>query len=190
VDVVVDPWPDYDVLVFVATHRSGWATAVADAVMLAGTTPAGIAAGAVLGGGLVLLRRAYRPAMAVLAAVVASAAAAVVLKHVVDRPRPPAALALVTALGPSFPSTQGAETAAAAAALLTAAAWGGRDVRRRWGAVLAVLVVLVGACMVYLGAHWLTDVLAGWLLGGAIGAAVGAALRSRARSDARRAGAT
>jgi undecaprenyl-diphosphatase len=33
------------------------------------------------------------------------------------------------------------------------------------GAVL--LVAAIGWCRVYLGAHWLSDVLTGWLLGGA-----------------------
>jgi undecaprenyl-diphosphatase len=39
--------------------------------------------------------------------------------------------------------------------------------------VLLTLVAFVGACMVYVGAHWVTDVLAGWALGGVIGAVVG-----------------
>jgi hypothetical protein len=45
-----------------------------------------------------------------------------------------------------------------------------RVVRRRWPLIVAVAMVsvLVGAASMFLATHWLTDDLAGWLVGGAL----------------------
>ena len=60
--------------------------------------------------------------------------------------------------------------------------------RLYWGGVLAGGTVVVGVCLVYLGVHWATDVLAGCALGAALGVGAGVLCRSGpwiARSPAR-----
>ncbi|WP_433755067.1 phosphatase PAP2 family protein [Nocardia sp. CA-135398] len=95
------------------------------------------------------------------------------LKQVVRRPRPAGDLTLWPEIHSwAMPSTHAAATSALAMAVFLAVQWRSGRMRRAAGTALATAVVLVGGCMVYLGAHWPTDVLAGWLLGAGIGAAV------------------
>lgn len=47
-------------------------------------------------------------------------------------------------------------------------AWLARRHRRRWGWVAAAMSVSIGLTTIYLGTHWVSDVLAGWAAGGLV----------------------
>lgn len=104
-----------------------------------------------------------------------------VLKDLVQRPRPPHSDWLVHAGGWSFPS--GHSVQSAAAYLSFAVAISVLVSSHRWRVVawaLAVLLPLaVGFSRVYLGVHWPTDVLAGWVIGTAWVALLYVLLRDR-----------
>jgi undecaprenyl-diphosphatase len=170
---------------FLVEHRADWATTLAKAVMWVGTTPAALAVGVLVAAAVVVALRAWRPAAAAVGALVTAAVGAAVLKAIFQRARPPADVALVATGGFSFPSTQAMETAAITVALLLAvpatmpALSRSATARRAATTVLVGATVVVGLCMVYLGAHWPTDVLAGWVFGCVVGGlAARVALRS------------
>jgi membrane-associated phospholipid phosphatase len=158
---------------WVAGHRADWLSHVAFGVMDVGTAVAGVAVCALVASVFVVRFRLRWAAAAAVVAFVVAGLLASGLKHLFDRPRPPADLALITVGGASFPSAQAAETAAVAAAMLIATTWPSRSLTR--DATLAAVLVLVGigGFMVYLGAHWMTDVLAGWVLGASCGSVAG-----------------
>ena len=120
----------------------------------------------VLGGLFLRRRRDWRP-LALLAAALGGAVALYdIAKPLVGRPRPPSSIWIGHYSGAAFPSghaTQAVAFYAALALILSRGASHGRRALAWSGAALAALVV--GASRVYLGAHWLTDVLGGYALG-------------------------
>jgi uncharacterized protein (TIGR03382 family) len=147
--------------------RSPALTTLASAITTVGSTASmGLLAVLV---GLWLMRR-RRPVDAVF--VVGTMAGASLLftgvKRLLDRPRPPLVDQLVSASNESLPSGH-ATMAVAVLGSLVVLAWHGRTTGARLAMVAAALLWAgaVGLTRVYLGVHWFSDVLAGWLVGGA-----------------------
>jgi undecaprenyl-diphosphatase len=165
-------------------HRTHLFNVLTYRVMQAGTSRDVLLAGALLAMLVVVWRRAYRPAVAAAVSLVVASEVVALLKPVIDRSRPPARLALSHVSAPAFPSTHAAITSAVAVALLVCVQWGSRRRTIEAAVALGSAVVFIGGCMVYLGAHWPSDILAGWLLGSAIGGVVGLVARPRSSSGA------
>jgi membrane-associated phospholipid phosphatase len=88
-------------------------------------------------------------------------------KHFVARPRPPAHLGLTKAGATSFPSGHATQSLATFFALAAVAATFAGRARGPARALALILAAGVGCSRVYLGVHWSTDVIAGWLLAAA-----------------------
>jgi len=158
---------DSSVTSWMVRHRSSGWTALARGLSTVGSqvvlTPVTTVAAAAL-----LARRRFVQAGLLIAAWGGALLLYNLTKDFVQRPRPPSAIWLTNVgKSTSFPSGHATQSLATFAALaLVAAAW---TSRAAWpGRVLAlVLAAGVGWSRVYLGVHWATDVLAGWLIAAA-----------------------
>jgi undecaprenyl-diphosphatase len=160
---------DRAVLVELAAHRTGWADGLARSLMTVGMRPVTYVAALVL---CVLFGwrfRAWRVAVAALLSAFVSVALADVGKSLIGRPRPPAELALVDTGGFAMPSSIGAMTLGAAMPMILFGLRSVTKAGRLLAAALVVATTFTGVSMVYLGAHWVSDVLAGWALGAVVG---------------------
>ena len=166
---------DSPVLGWLAGHRSGPATTLLAAVS---GTPMDAAAVVVAGGlaGVMAVRtRSVWPALTLAASVGGAVVLAELVKVVVHRSRPPVAMMLGTPeTGSGFPSahTLVLTALAGAAALVVWRATGSRPVRALAVTVAVAASAVMGISRLYLGDHWLTDVLASYALAGALLAAV------------------
>jgi undecaprenyl-diphosphatase len=155
---------DSSITSWMVTHRaSGWTT-LAHVLSTVGSQPVLIPVAGVVAVALVARRRVV-PAALLVAAWGGATLLYSLTKHFVDRPRPPSEIWLTNVgKSTSFPSGHATQSLATFLALaLVGAAWLSKP---PWpGRVLAlVLAAGVGWSRVYLGVHWTTDVLAGWLI--------------------------
>jgi undecaprenyl-diphosphatase len=114
-----------------------------------------------------VFHRHWRRAIILVSVMVLSQSCDELLKGLYNRPRPHFAPLGAYVYAQSFPS--GHSTGSAALWLSLAMIAASFEPRRRektfWFAVAGIVIFSVGASRVYLGAHWPTDVLAGWVLG-------------------------
>jgi membrane-associated phospholipid phosphatase len=112
---------------------------------------------------LLLARRRHWLRLAAFAlAIISSEALIRVLKTTIDRPRPPGSLIATT--GASFPSGHAIASAVTAVGLVLVLAEPGRT-RWRWEVRAVEFTAVMALSRVYLRAHWLSDTVAGALLG-------------------------
>ncbi len=136
---------------------------------LGGTVPLLLTALAAM---VILMFRSRQMQAMALPFVAAGGALVPLLKHVIDRPRPSADVVQVLThpSGMSFPSGHAFMAMTLLGALICLAPeLLGRE--RRWAVLglrtaLALAILAVGASRIYLGAHWFSDVLGGYVLGG------------------------
>jgi undecaprenyl-diphosphatase len=162
---------DSQVVTYLAEHRVWLIDRAALATMFIGTNRGALAVIGLVGFAIVIWLRKWRIGIAAGIALLSSMFVSEMLKELIGRQRPAPILALVSAAGSSMPSADAAMTAAVAIAIFLVVDWPASGVRRAAAAVLIASVFWIGFCVVYLGVHWPTDVLAGWFLGGGIGLA-------------------
>lgn len=114
-----------------------------------------------------LLAGKWQIALFVLAAVGGGQIVATLLKLGIDRPRPEVVSHLMAESSSSFPSGHAMMSAVTYLTLgsLLARVAPQRRLKIFFMAVAVFLTVIVGVSRVYLGVHWPSDVLAGWLAG-------------------------
>lgn len=175
---------DLSVERWVLLHRTGWATSVLRLLTNLGSSALLWAVFGLAAVPLLWRRRDWPSAVVVLASLGGVLVGKSIVKSLVDRPRPPSGTWLSNATGPGYPSGHAMQALAVfgALALVLSVARSRRLQAALWtGALLIALVV--GWSRIYLGVHWLTDVLGGFAFAGAwlaLLAAGLAAIRSRA----------
>ena len=158
---------DPRVLALVIGHRAPWLTSLAKVLTWLGSTvvlwPVAILAGL----GLWRWRRRWLPAVLPALALAGAWAGSLLIKGLVGRPRPPVADRLAVVHSSSYPSEHAAQ-ALATWGMLALMLMAGRSARARalLAAGAALIAFVVGLTRLYLGAHWMTDVLGGWALAG------------------------
>lgn len=126
---------------------------------------------------LLVYKNEYRRALLIIVSVAGATVLNVILKALFERQRPDLWTQLIHETGYSFPSGHAMASAALGIALVVAL-WHSRW--RWWAAGFAGLYIgFVGLSRLYLGVHFPSDIIAGWLVSGAWVLAVALLMRSR-----------
>ena len=166
------------------SSRSGPVTAFAMVLNVLGLVSVTLPVRIVIAGFLALRRRWWHLAAFALAIAVSEVLIGI-LKGIYDRARPPGSL--VATSGTSFPSGHSIAASVTVVAAVIALVPPGRR-RAAWGAAAVVFSILMALSRAYLGAHWLSDAVAGVLLGTscALLAALAVGMLQRRRAGRRR----
>jgi len=158
---------DRPVLDWFARHREPWLTTTMRIVTVLGGSGFLIPLVLAVGAWYWRRRRTPRPFTLLAATYGGAYLLAQAIKTLTARARPPARLAAGHFPGHSFPSGHATQAAAVYGMLAAVLAWSTPRWRRKvsaWAGAVSIVTV-VGITRLYLGAHWLTDVLGGWALG-------------------------
>lgn len=158
---------DHAVWSWVLAHRVAWLTPLIVGVSAIGGT---VSMTALVLVGVTALTITHRRAEAavVLIAFAGSGLLEWGFKHLYERSRPPVADQLVVETTYALPSGHTLDATVVLGVLAAVVVLHARRVVLRVGAAAAAALgaVLIGLSRIYLGVHWATDVLTGWLLGG------------------------
>lgn len=160
---------DSPVAAWLVHHRTGWLTAAMRTTTMLGTGR--VVAVLLVLAALVLAHKGRRWSTVLMVTIVAAGTSILVdaIKLLTTRTRPDIADLLTAAPGYAFPSGHSAQATASYGVIAYLLA----SRLPRWGhrvtvwATAVLVITLVGFSRLYLGAHWLTDVLGGYALGAA-----------------------
>ena len=157
---------DPHVTAWAVAHRTGWLTSVFRVVTWLASIVVIIPVALVVAVFFAWRRRRWGPLVLLTAAIAGAAASYTLIKAAVGRPRPPPAIWIGHFSGAAFPSGHATQSVACYATLAFILGAG----RSAWaktalGSAAVLIALIVGASRIYLGAHWLTDVLGGYALG-------------------------
>ena len=156
---------DVEVARWCAEHRSDLATDVFRFLEDVGESLWFFVVAGILAVALVLVLRLRAGLPRVIGALAVTLSVTGPLKSWIDRPRPPYDLAITHLSGPAMPSSHAIFTSAAVVAVVMAPWWTSQRLRIAAAVVGGAGCLLAAVAMIYLGGHWLSDVLVGWALG-------------------------
>ena len=158
---------DQPLTAYLAAHRTGGLTALSRTLTTIGGAAVLIPLTALAAAALAWAGRTWRPLWITALTLAGSQLLVATIKLLVARPRPSAIFAVLTAHGYSFPSGHATSSLAAFGILawLTNTVMSHRPAQAVVRTIAGLLAAGIGLSRIYLGVHYLSDVLAAWALG-------------------------